>query len=269
VTSGDSTAGREQSELWLSILNGENAFLKRNQRWWRGLPRPPRCKLCQVPFAGPFKPFLRLAGFGRWQLNQQLCKMCLQTIEKNDGGAEVEVSLLYADIRGSTALAETMPPAEFRKTLDRFYALVTMAIDAEQGAVDHMAGDGVMAFWIPGFVGIGHTAHAVAAGRRIVGELADGAGPRIPAGVAVHTGLAYVGVVGEVGSKDFTVLGDVANTVARLASNAAPGELVMSEAIVAAAEVETATLEQRVLELKGKADPFPVWVETPAGAFTH
>jgi class 3 adenylate cyclase len=79
--------------------------------------------------------------------------------------------------------------------------------------------------------------------------------------VGVHTGLPYVGVVGEIGSLDFTVLGDAPNTAARLGSAVASGELAMSDDIVAAAEVDTSGLDRRVLELKGKAEPFNAWIE--------
>jgi len=254
------------SDYWAAVLSGEDPGLKTSQRNFRRMPAPPRCKLCQAPFAGPFRPVLRVLGFNRWKLNQQLCRKCITSLDKHNGGAEISVSLLYADIRGSTALAETMQPREFTRTLDRFYAVVTRRIDQEQGAIDHMAGDGVMAFWIPGFVGSDHPTRAVAAGRHIVADLLDDAALDIAAGVAVHTGIAYVGVVGDVGSRDFTVLGDVANTVARLASSASHGELIMSDAIAEASGVDTTPLTRRVLDLKGKAEPFPVWVVTPSTA---
>jgi adenylate cyclase len=252
---------QEQSEYWRQILTGEQAGLKAYERIFRTLPSPPRCKLCQAPFKGPFAPVLRLLGFRRWRLNQQLCRWCISSLETHHGGAEIPVSLLFADVRGSTVLAERMAPAEFSRALDRFYSVVTGAIDAEHGVIDHLAGDGVMAMWIPGFVGAHHPQRCVAAGRHLATDLKrEGAsGLGFPAGVGVHTGVAYVGVVGEGGSLDFTVLGDAANTVARLGSSAAGGELVMSDVIVKAAGVDTAGLEARTLELKGKSEPFAAW----------
>ena len=118
--------------------------------------------------------------------------------------------------------------------------------------------------WIPGFVGPSHPQHAVAAGRKLARDLVDARdlADRFPVGVGVHTGTAYVGVVGEGGSRDFTVLGDPANTVARLGSAGAAAELVMSADIAAAAGVDTSELEGRVLDLKGKAEGFPAWIET-------
>jgi len=121
-----------------------------------------------------------------------------------------------------------------------------------------------MAMWIPGFVGQSHPERAVAAGRKLTSDLARAPdlGDSFPAGVGVHTGIAYVGVVGEPGSQDFTALGDIPNTTARIGSAVAGGELAMSDEIVSAAHVDTTNLQRRLLELKGKAETFSVWIET-------
>jgi adenylate cyclase len=174
------------------------------------------------------------------------------------------VSLLFTDVRGSTMLAEQMSPSAFTASLEHFFATVFRAVDSEFGVIDHIVGDGVMAMWIPGFVGDSHPERAVAAGRKLAHDLAvaPDLGASFPAGVGVHTGTAYVGVVGEAGSHDFTVLGDTPNTTARLGSAASGGELAMSDAIVEAARLDTRSMERRELDLKGKAEPFPAWIES-------
>ena len=73
-----------------------------------------------------------------------------------------------------------------------------------------------------------------------------------------------MGVIGEQGSLDFTVLGDTANTTARLGSAVTSGELAMSQDIVTAADISTDNMEHRAMELKGKTDPVAVWIETTA-----
>ena len=248
-----------RSEYWYRLLSGEIRGLRPDHRFFRSLPSAPRCKLCHAPFEGPFAPILGKIGFGRWDLNAQLCGFCIKGIAKHEGGAEIPVSLLYTDVRDSTALAETLTPAEFRSTLRPFFKATAAAVDAEWGIIDHIVGDGVMAMWIPGFVGQEHPRRAVAAGRSLVETLQSETD--LAAGVGIHTGEAYVGVVGEPGSRDFTVVGDTANTTARLGSSGSRGELVMSEEVATAAGVDTAGLERRVLELKGKTEPFPAWVE--------
>lgn len=227
------------------------------------LPTAPRCKACQAPFAGPFAPLLRLLRFRPWQLNRQLCHHCFHGINKARGGAEVPVSLLFADVRGSTAIAETMPARDYRRVLDRFYKLVYEAVDRNHGVIDHLAGDRVMALWTQRFGGEAHARHALDAGRELVRDLTTDRvlRGRIPAGVGVHTGTACVGVVGQSDAHDFTVLGDAPNTVARLGSSAQSGELLMSTAIAEAAGLDTGSLELRNLELKDKAELFPAWME--------
>ena len=250
-------------EYWLDILTGEGKGLDLIRRFFRSLPAPPRCKICQAPFNGPYAPLLRLIGKGRWELNQQICKICISGLGRHRGGAEVPVSLLFADVRGSTSLAEQMTPSEFTASLNRFFSAVFKAVDSEAGIIDHIAGDGVMAMWVPGFSGDAHAERAVASGRQLAFTVANDPdlGGSFPVGVGVHTGVAYVGVVGEIGSLDFTVLGDAANTAARLGDAALGGELVLSDAIVSAAGVDTTNLERRSMELKGKAETFPAWVE--------
>ena len=255
----------EFDDHWERVLKGE--LMPGLSKFFRRLPTAPRCKACQAPFAGPFVPLLRLLRFRPWQLNRQLCHHCFNGIDKERGGAEVPVSLLFADVRGSTALAERMRAQDYRRVLDRFYKLVYEAVDRNQGVIDHLAGDGVMALWTPRFGGDEHPAHALRAGRELVKDLTTDRvlRGRIPAGVGVHTGTAWVGVVGQSGAHDFTVLGNPPNTVARLGSAAQSGELLMSSAIAEAAGVDTAPLEERLLDLKGKAEPFSAWMEPVHG----
>lgn len=256
----------EYDERWRELLNGDPGALPRLSKLFRRMPAAPRCKSCGVPFAGPYTPVLRLFTFKPWPLNEQLCQPCFKGMAKRRGGAEVPVSLLFSDLRDSTALAERTTPTEFKTIVDRFFSTVFAAVDSQGGVVDHIVGDGVMAMWAPGFGGPGHAKLAVVAGRRLVSDLsADPLLGEVPAGVGVHTGVGWVGVVGETGTHDFTVLGDVPNTTARLGSAGGGGELVMSQDIVAAAEVDTASLERRVLDLRGKREPFTAWVEKKLG----
>lgn len=250
-------------DYWRDILAGEFAAVNSVKRVLRSLPSPPRCKICQAPFNGPYTPLLRLVGLRRWELNQQICRICITGLDGHRGGAEVPVSLLATDVRGSTVLAEQMTPTAFTAALNRFFSVVFEAVDSNLGIIDHVVGDGVMAMWVPGFSGDDHAERAVTAGRELAASLVTdpSLGEQLPAGVGVHTGVGYVGVVGDTGSLDFTVLGDVANTAARLGSASSIGELVLSDQIVAAAGIDTATMERRSLELKGKVEPFPAWVE--------
>ena len=197
----------------------------------RRIPASPRCKMCAAPFGKPGGMVLRYLGYGPWQPNASICKVCIRSIQGMAGGTEVEISILFADIRDSTAVAERISAAEFGRLLNRFYLVAAKAIDHAGGIVDKFVGDGVVALFIPGFDGPQYAEHAIAAGRGLLAALRDpGSGlTQLPIGIGVHTGVAYVGAVGGGEQQlDFTALGDSVNTAARLSSVAGPGELLVS-----------------------------------------
>ena len=201
---------------WLETLSGTGSTLAQIRARNRRLPSDPRCKMCSAPFGPPGSVISRLLRHGRHRDNPLLCDWCYGTLRKQPGGAELEISVLFADIRGSTGLAEQVGAAQFRDLLQRFYGVAERAVTAEDGAVDKFLGDGVMALFIPGFTGLAHAAHAIAAGRRILEGVARLPGDRLPVGVGIHTGTSYVGVVGSGDDLDFSALGDVVNVSARL-----------------------------------------------------
>jgi adenylate cyclase len=102
-------------------------------------------------------------------------------------------------------------------------------VDKWDGLVDEFVGDEVVALFVPGFGGEDHAQRAVGAARQLLLETGnDGSEPWIPVGAGVHTGVAYVGRVGEDDACDFTAVGDAVNTTARLASSAGAGEILVS-----------------------------------------
>ena len=89
-------------QMWEAMLTGNVPRLHRMRRMWGALPSPPRCKLCNAPFSGPGSVLMRMIGYGTSPLNRRLCNWCIRAISKKPGGAEVEIALLFADVRGST-----------------------------------------------------------------------------------------------------------------------------------------------------------------------
>ncbi len=122
------------------------------------MPAGPRCKLCEAPLRPPGSVVLRLVGFGPSRLNRRLCRACFRSVEKHPGGAEIELSFLFADVRGSTSLAERMPAQEFSRLISRFYGTAARVVDGWNGLVDKFVGDEVVALFIPGFGGENHAA---------------------------------------------------------------------------------------------------------------
>ena len=248
-------------EEWREVLLGKGTFLNVTNRLFRSLPSDPRCKLCQAPYGGVAGPIMTLLGFGKYPGNPQLCNACFRSSAKHPGGAEIELTVLFADVRGSTALAESMPAAEFSRLLNAYYRVATDAIRSSGGLIDKLMGDGVMALFIQGFAGTDHAAKAVSAARMILREV------ELPVGAGVHTGDAWVGFVG--GGEDvvdFTALGDAVNAASRLGSEAQTGELLLSEATVKAAGIATDGLTARRVELRGRAEPLDTWSERVVAA---
>lgn len=239
------------------LIEGESGPDSRRRGLFRLLPGNPRCKNCYAPFKGIGGGVVRIVyGKQPSNLNPQLCNVCEEFAKAHQGGAEVELSLLFADVRGSSALAEEMSPGEYSKLINRFYDTATRVLVGSDALIDKIIGDQVAGMYVPGIAGPAHARRAVEAGVEILRATGHDSpdGPWVPLGAGVHTGVAFVGSVGsESGATDITVLGDAANTTARLAGSAGVGEILISEAAYAASGVDLGPLEARELELKGKS----------------
>jgi len=237
-----------------AILTGKVGIMRMGRRVFRALPTDPRCKLCASPFRGPFVPLMRAMGKGRWPKNPKYCEMCFKSMLEHRDGAEVECSLLFADVRGSTTMAETMRPTDFNAAMDRFFAVATKVLVDHDAIVDKFVGDEVMAIFIPALTGELHARRAIDAGLAMLTALRGGGPTTLPVGAGVNTGIAYVGTVGSGDNVELTAMGDPVNVTARLASAAGAGELLVSAAAAASAHLaDTAAMEHRSLALKGKS----------------
>jgi adenylate cyclase len=252
-------------QIWHTYLTtGQIEQERRMRRFFRLLPGYPRCNNCYAPFQGTGNVVTKYV-FGKHpsNLNPQLCNICEEFARQYQGGAEIELSLLFADVRGSTNLAEGMSPTEFSKLVNRFYRAATEVMVKTDALIDKIIGDQVAGMYVPGFAGPEHALRAIEAAQLILQNTGhyDPEGPWIPLGVGVHTGTAFVGSVGlKGGTSDITVLGDPANTAARLSSSAAQGEILISEAAYTAAGLHADQSEQRVIDLKGKSEPIVTYV---------
>jgi adenylate cyclase len=253
----------EQSAAWRAALMGEGRGIDVTRRVVRRIPSGPRCKLCEAPMSAPGSILLKPFGFGPSKLNRRLCRACFRHLEKHPGGAEIELSLLFADVRGSTGLAERSSAQEFSRLISRFYGAAASVVDSWNGVVDKFVGDEVVALFVPGFAGRDHASRAIAAGRDLLHTTGnDAPEPWAPIGIGVHTGVAFVGRVGEGDACDFTAVGDAVNTTARLASSAGAGELLVSRAAAEAAGFDAVGLEERTLELRGRDETVDAVVAT-------
>jgi adenylate cyclase len=254
-------------EIWRDLLTREDSPIIHQRSRYRRLPGRPRCRSCLVPLGGPAHSIVRmLTKKSPSRKNPNYCDICETFVATHPGGVEIEISLLFADVRGSTALAERMSAADFHRLLNRFYAVANKAVIDHDGLVDKFVGDEVVAMYLPN-VGSDHPRRAVLTAIEILEQTGhrDPSGPWIPVGAGVHTGIAYVGAVGGEHQREFTALGDAVNVAARLASFAAVGEVLVTDDAYSRAGVEEATDDRR-LELRGKSEPTDVRVVHVAAA---
>jgi adenylate cyclase len=244
---------------WFWFTTNAFAVDKRLRHILRVLPRDPRCKFCNAPFQGIGGMLVRmLFGKRRSDLNPRYCNLCEIASREFPGGAEVPMSMLFIDVRGSTALSEKMSPTEFRQLINRFYTEATKAIIDEDGLVEKLAGDSVAAFWGAGFAGPDYVARTVKVAKNLLRAMER---QNIPVGVGVHSGIAYFGAMGAAeGLTEISAIGDEVNLAARLASKADKGEIIVSEQALRQARMDASELESRSLDLKGITHPVEVRV---------
>ena len=267
---------KRNEEVWRTYLTTGGNVKGMQLPWYedpffkpifRALPAEPRCHLCYIPFNG-IGGFIakRFLDVKPSPMNPHICDTCERFAERFPGGTEIEVSILFADIRGSTPLAEKMGTQEFSKLIHRFYLAGTKPLYSNYAFIEKFIGDGLTAFFTPAFAGPNHALTAIKAGKEILQATGHGEGkkPWIPVGVGVNTGIAYVGSVKmEGGRTDITILGDVVNTAARICSEAAAGELLVGDRAMQMAGLSKENHELRNLSLKGKQENVDAWVINP------
>ena len=254
---------------WRSVLTDPKQHFEPMRPYFLRVPSGPHCKLCGAPFKGVGGAVFGTIGFKPWSKNPSICQACIKDMQRRPpGGAEIECTLLFADIRGSTGLAEHSSATDFAALLHRFYAVGSQAIIDQNGIVDKFVGDEVVALFIPVYAGQHHARRALRTANQLLEATGHGdpGGPWVNIGLGVHSGVAFVGTVavgGEVA--DFTALGDTVNATARLAGEAAAGEALISDDALANAEATVDGGEHRTLALRGREAELAVCAFDAAG----
>jgi adenylate cyclase len=171
------------------------------------------------------------------------------------GGLEMNVGILFADVRGFTSLAERQSPDAVTTLLNRFYATAVDVL-CDHAIIDKLVGDQVMALYLPGIFPGEPAEHMLTDAKALLASAGyDGGHPWVELGIGLDFGTAFVGNVGSQEVKDFTAIGDVVNTAARLQAAAAGGEIVMSSRVHRRTSEHAPEGEARELVLKGKSEP--------------
>jgi adenylate cyclase len=240
---------------WQALLVDGYEPLKKVQHVFRHLPHDPRCKMCQNPFAGFGGRVLGLMGRKPSRKNPNLCQYCFDHLPP--GGIEIDIGVVFADVRGSTKLGEKSTATDFARRLNRFYETATSVLIRHDGLIDKLIGDEVMALFVQGLAGPDYRRRAALAAIDLAGAVHD-----LPVGVAVNAGTAFVGNVGSGTVMDFTALGDAVNTGARLQSLASAGEVVLAADLYALVEADHPGARIDLVEVRGRAEPVEVCVLT-------
>lgn len=205
---------------------------------------------------------MRAIGRAQWRRNPHFCEKCESVLAEQRGGAEIEIAMLYADVRGSTQIAARLGPTEFAGLMQRFFQTAMNVFTWTDAIVDKMVGDEMIAIYVPCLTGPDYRKRAVAAGLKLLRATGhvDPQGPWLSIGVGVHSGETFMGSIGvEGGNYQFAALGDSMNFGARLVATANAGELVMSEAVWGDVSAEIPA-EPRSVQLKGYAGPVTTYV---------
>jgi adenylate cyclase len=228
------------------------------------LPADPRCMICRRPFRGLGGRLLRVfSDYRSARMTPNMCNICEDHFPA--GGAEVDIAILFADLRGSTTIGAAMGSSEYAALVNRFYEATSHVLIAAQSWIDKLVGDEVMAIYVPS-MGPDYRKRAVRAGIGLLEAVgyARKEEPWMEVGVGINAGPAFVGKVGSAGVQQVTALGDTVNVAARIQSHAGPGELLLGEDLYQSVAEDYPDLEQRHLTVKGKDEPIAVRVLRPA-----
>jgi adenylate cyclase len=163
--------------------------------------------------------------------------------------------VLFADVRGYTRITEGLAPLEVTALMNRFYETASASLLRHDALLGQVEGDNVMALFLPGFAGPEYPRRAVDGALSLLAAVGVESELGFEIGVGISSGEQFVGNVGGGGYKDFTALGDVTNTAARLTAQARAGELLVDSATFERARERCSGADCLELELKGKSRP--------------
>jgi adenylate cyclase len=231
------------------------------------------CKGCwqqmrvPVPLRGPASVPLRIFGIRPSRMNPNTCTVCelMFTRVMKARQITVDVSVLFADLRGYTTLSQSLPPHAVSSLLDAFYDECAAAIWEYDGILNKTVGDAVMAIFNFPMRHENHPEQAILAGREIqrrcearrASLLAENVGldgSELGVGIGIDCGNASFGEFGR-SHRDLTAIGTVVNTAARAQAAADAGRILVTQAVYDRAGRTVGGNQGRDYQLKGFEGP--------------
>jgi len=256
---------REVEDFWRTFFTqGPPPEKVRRTKFYRLLPSETRCRWCRAPFDGLSGAFVKnIFQTYPSRFNPHYCNVCDAFAHKFQGGAEIPLTMLFADIRGSSELAENIGPKEFSELINRFFVKATHILTGAGAMIEKLVGDEVTAVFSEGIAGENYYGAAIEAAKEVLHQTGHSLGdlPWVQVGIGIHSGIAFLGSVGKPnGIMEVAALGEVPNIASRLTSLAGAGEILVSEQTLTAAGMDPAGLEKRQLALKGHTQEITVYV---------
>jgi adenylate cyclase len=183
---------------------------------------------------------------------------------------ERDVTILFADIVKFTTMSETMPPEQVVRILNAFFSRMTEIVFAHEGTVDKFIGDAILVMFGAPIAQADHARRAIDTAREMQAALEElnqrEIAPRpLQIRVAMHSGLAIAGDIGSQQRLEYTVIGDVVNTAARLQSEVAvPGDIILSRATLERSGTTLPVEAIGAVSLRGRAGTIEAFRLVPA-----
>jgi adenylate cyclase len=187
-------------------------------------------------------------------------------LQLEKGGALTEVTMLFSDIRGFTAMSEKRAPQEIVRMLNEYFELMVDVIFKHEGTLDKFVGDEIVALFGAPVALPSAEIKAVECALDMIAVLAEFNRARategkeeIKIGVGVNTGTVVTGAIGSSRALQYTAIGDAVNTASRLCSVAKANEILVSEATFARVQSVVNATALTPVRVKGKSDVLRVW----------
>ena len=156
-------------EFWRSwTMGGPPKYKRRQHRFFRFLPAGTRCKFCFAPFDGTSGSSVQTIFVSPSRFNPHYCNFCDDFANKYQGGAEVPITMLFVDVRGSTTLAEGKGQREFSMLINRFYVESIKVLSYADAMIEKLAGDEVTAMFTRGIAGENYSQRAIEAAKELL-----------------------------------------------------------------------------------------------------
>ncbi len=206
-------------------------------------------------------------NFERYFTPQLAARIAASTETMSLGGQRQRVVVLFSDIRGFTAVAESLPPMEMARQLNEYFEVMVRCVFAHEGALDKFIGDALLAYWGAPEPHADDAARAVRAAQdmrtalAVLNERWRGEGrPELHAGVAIHAGDVFLGNIGSPQRLEYTLIGDTVNLTSKLCAQARGDELLITDAVREQLDIQVATLARPdIVPVRRSGDVTRVW----------